>query len=192
MAATPSTMVALGTKAPDFTLENVVTGGTTSLQSAKGERGTLIMFICNHCPYVINIRPRLLELCNEAIANGIAVIAISSNDIEKYPQDGPELMKELAESENWAFPYLLDRTQEVAHAYSAACTPDFFLFDKDLNLYYRGQFDDSRPKNDIRPTGDDLKRALDALAAGNRAPEPQIPSLGCNIKWLPGNEPRYF
>lgn len=191
MAATPSTMVALGTLAPDFTLENPRTGGENSLASLRGEKGTLVMFICNHCPYVINIRPRLLEICADAIAQGIGVVAISANDIEKYPQDGPEEMKALADSESWPFAYLLDRTQEVAHAYSAACTPDFFLFDSALKLFYRGQFDDSRPKNELRPTGEDLSRALAALLGGEAPPELQIPSLGCNIKWLPGNEPRF-
>lgn len=191
MAATPSTMVALGTTAPDFTLENPRTGGETSLASARGERGTLVMFICNHCPYVINIRARLLEICADAMKQGVGIVAISANDVQKYPQDGPEEMKALADSENWPFPYLLDRTQEVAHAYSAACTPDFFLFDADMKLFYRGQFDDSRPKNELKPTGEDLSRALEALIAGAPAPQTQIPSLGCNIKWLPGNEPTF-
>ena len=192
MAATPSTMLALGTSAPDFRLENPRTGGETSLDEARGERGTLVMFICNHCPYVINIRPRLLEVCAQAQAMGIAVVAISANDVERYPQDGPEEMKALAEAEQWSFPYLLDRTQDVAHAYRAACTPDFFLFDGDLKLFYRGQFDDSRPKNELKPTGEDLMRAIQALAQGQAPPEIQVPSLGCNIKWLPGNEPKFF
>ena len=191
MAATPSTMVALGSDAPRFELENPRTGGVDSFDSARGERGTLVMFICNHCPYVIHIRPKLLAMVAEAIANGIGVIAVNANDEERYPQDGPPNMKALADEENWPFPYLFDRTQEVAHAYQAACTPDFFLFDADAKLYYRGQFDDSRPKNDEPVTGEDLQAALDALVAGNPAPTPQLPSLGCNIKWLPGNEPRF-
>lgn len=191
MAATPSTMVALGADAPRFELENPRTGGVDSFDSARGERGTLVMFICNHCPYVIHIRPKLLAMVAEAIANGIGVIAINANDEERYPQDGPANMKALADEENWPFLYLFDRTQEVAHAYQAACTPDFFLFDADAKLYYRGQFDNARPKNDEPVTGEDLQAALDALVAGNPAPTPQLPSLGCNIKWLPGNEPRF-
>ena len=191
MAATPSTMVALGSDAPRFELENPRTGGKDSCDSARGEKGTLVMFICNHCPYVVNIRPRLLEVLNEAIAQGMGVIAINANSEESHPQDGPAEMKKLSEEENWSFPFVFDRSQEVAHAYQAACTPDFFLFDADAKLYYRGQFDDSRPKNDEPVTGKDLKQALDALIAKQPAPQPQLPSLGCNIKWIPGNEPKF-
>lgn len=191
MAATPSTMVALGSDAPRFELENPRTGGKDSFDSARGEKGTLVMFICNHCPYVVNIRPRLLEVLNEAIAQGMGVIAINANSEESHPQDGPAEMKKLSEEENWSFPFVFDRSQEVAHAYQAACTPDFFLFDADAKLYYRGQFDDSRPKNDEPVTGKDLKQALDALIAKQPAPQPQLPSLGCNIKWIPGNEPKF-
>lgn len=191
MAAVPSTMVALGSDAPRFTLENTRTGGQDSFDSVRGEKGTLVMFICNHCPYVINIRPRLLEILREAIVQGLGVIAVNSNSMESHPQDGPDEMKRLAEEEDWPFPFVFDRTQEVGHAYQAACTPDFFLFDADAKLYYRGQFDDSRPKNDEPVTGADLKNALDLLLAGKPAPEQQLPSLGCNIKWFPGNEPKY-
>lgn len=189
MAATPSTMVSLGSDAPRFELENPRTGGNDSFESVRGEKGTLVMFICNHCPYVILIRERLLEIASEAIKQGIGVVAINANDEVNYPQDGPEHMKALADEEQWAFPYLFDRSQDVAQAYQAACTPDFFLFDKDATLYYRGQFDDARPNGDHEVTGRDLKGAIDALLAQKPAPETQLPSLGCNIKWKAGNAP---
>lgn len=191
MAATPSTMVALGSDAPRFTLENPRTGGQTSFDDVQGSKGTLVMFICNHCPYVITIRPRLLEVAAEALRQGVGVIAINSNSEVSHPQDGPENMKKLAEAENWPFPFVFDRDQAVAHAYQAACTPDFFLFDGDAKLFYRGQFDDSRPKNEESVTGADLKNALELLISGQAAPLKQLPSLGCNIKWLPGNEPQF-
>lgn len=191
MAATPSTMVALGSPAPRFSLENPATGAQSSFDDVRGEKGTLVMFICNHCPYVVAIREKLLEIVHDAQARGIGVIAINTNDDERYPQDGPEHMKTLALEENWAFPFVFDRDQSVAHAYQAACTPDFFLFDASANLYYRGQFDDSRPKNEEPVTGVDLQRALDTLIDGQAAPQPQMPSLGCNIKWKPGNEPTF-
>lgn len=191
MAATPSTMVALCSAAPRFSLENPRTGGQSSFDDVRGEKGTLVMFICNHCPYVITIRQRLLDIVHDAMERGIGVIAINANSEESHPQDGPDNMKKLAEEEQWAFPFVFDRDQQVARAYQAACTPDFFLFDADANLYYRGQFDDSRPKNDEPVTGADLQRALDTLIDGQAAPQPQMPSLGCNIKWKPGNEPTF-
>lgn len=188
MSATPSTMLELGTKAPEFNLESV-NGGNLSLTYTDQSKGFVIMFICNHCPYVLHIEDELVNIANEYISKGIGFVAISSNDVEKYPQDSPEKMAE----KNYPFPYLFDETQEVAKAYKAACTPDFFVFDENKRLIYRGQFDDSRPKNDKPVTGKDLRKALDAVLEGDKIPEnEQIPSIGCNIKWKPGNEPEYF
>lgn len=188
MSATPSTMLELGTEAPDFTLPSV-NGGNLSLSYADQSKGFVVMFICNHCPYVLHIEDELVKVANEYIARGIGFIAISSNDVEKYPQDSPEKMAE----KGYPFPYLYDEDQQVAKAYKAACTPDLFVFDKNRKLVYRGQFDDSRPKKDIPVTGNDLRKALDAVLAGKTIPEKdQIPSIGCNIKWKPGNEPDYF
>jgi thiol-disulfide isomerase/thioredoxin len=188
MSATPSNMLELGTVAPDFNLESV-NGGSLSLSYADQSKGFVILFICNHCPYVLHIEDKLVEVANEYIAKGIGFIAISSNDIEKYPQDSPEKMKE----KGYPFPYLFDESQEVAKEYKAACTPDLFVFDKNRKLVYCGQFDDSRPKNDNPVTGNDLVEALDAVLEGRTIPEEkQVPSIGCNIKWKPGNEPAYF
>ncbi len=187
MSATPSTMLKLGTKAPDFFLQSVH-GGNLSLNYAKQSRGLVVMFICNHCPYVLHIEEELKQLAKEYIARGIAFIAINSNDVEKYPQDHPDKMAEKV----YPFPYLYDETQEVAKAYKAACTPDFFVFDKQQKLVYRGQFDDSRPGKDEPIDGKDLSNALDAVLSGQKVPETQIPSIGCNIKWKPGNTPDYF
>ncbi len=183
MAATPSTMMPLGTKAPDFTLPDTVSGQNLSLSELKGDKATLVMFICNHCPYVLHVNDELVRIAKEYQPKGISFIAISSNDVENYPQDGPELMKEQAKKVGYTFPYLYDETQDVARAYDAACTPDLFLFDQELKCVYRGQVDDSRPKNDKPVTGKDLRNALDAVLAGKEIPEPQIPSIGCNIKW---------
>ena len=183
MAATPSTMMPLGTKAPDFRLQDTVTGKWMTLDELKGEKATVVMFICNHCPYVLHINDELVRVANEYIPKGISFIAISSNDVENYPQDSPELMKEMAEKMKYPFPYLYDETQDVAKAYDAACTPDIFVFDRDLKCVYRGQFDDSRPKNNVPVTGRDLRTALDAIIAGRKVPEDQRPSIGCNIKW---------
>ncbi|HNP94216.1 MAG TPA: thioredoxin family protein [Cyclobacteriaceae bacterium] len=183
MARTPSTMVELGTDAPDFRLEDVVSGQTKSLSDVKGKRGTLVMFICNHCPFVKHINEELVKLGNEFPSKGISLVAINSNDVENYPEDRPDLMKEIALTHGYRFPYLYDETQEVARAYDAACTPDFFLFDADLKLVYRGQLDDSRPGNDIPVTGRDLRTAMNALVNGKRISADQRPSLGCNIKW---------
>jgi peroxiredoxin len=192
MVSVKSQMLPLGTKAPDFTLPNVVTNQEISLKSVSGKAGTLVFFISNHCPYVIHIRNYFKEVFDEFQSQGIAFIAISSNDIEAYPVDAPDNMKELAKELDWKFPYCYDESQEIAQNYRAACTPDFFLFDKDLKLYYRGQFDSSRPKSDKPVTGEDLRGALNALLKENSPPENQVPSLGCNIKWKPGNEPEYF
>ncbi|MBO0329268.1 thioredoxin family protein [[Muricauda] lutisoli] len=184
MARTPSNMLPLGTKAPDFELMDTVTGKKLVLNHVKGEKGTVIMFICNHCPFVIHVNPMIVELANEYQKKGIAFAAISSNDVENYPQDAPHLMKEKAREEHYPFPYLYDETQEVAKAYDAACTPDFYLFDTNMTLVYRGQLDDSRPGNGIPLTGDDLRNAMDAVLEGKKVDTEQKPSLGCNIKWI--------
>ncbi|HOY42483.1 MAG TPA: thioredoxin family protein [Chitinophagales bacterium] len=183
MAATETLRIPLGFKAPDFRLLDTVSDAHLSLNELKGEIATVIMFICNHCPYVKHVNQQLVSLANDYMAKGIAFIAISSNDVVNYPQDGPELMKANAKEEKYPFPYLYDETQEVAKAYHAACTPDFSIFDKDLLCVYRGQLDDSRPKNDSISDGKDIRAALDNILAGNPVSEKQIPSLGCNIKW---------
>ncbi len=193
MARTPSTMLELGTLAPDFTLPNPRTGSDTSLtQIATGKKGVLVAFICNHCPYVVHIQQAFVEFANNYLDKGLAIVAISSNDVDNYPADAPEQMAIIAEKAGYAFPYLYDESQAVAKAYRAACTPDFFLFDQDLKLVYRGQFDSSRPRNDDPITGADMRAAVDALLAGQTINADQIPSLGCNIKWKPGNEPDYY
>ncbi len=183
MAATPSTMMPLGTTAPSFTLPDTVSGKMLSLSELKGAHATLVMFICNHCPYVLHVNEELVKIAKEYQPKGVSFIAISSNDVENYPQDSPELMKVQAEKVGYTFPYLYDETQDVARAYDAACTPDLYLFDQDLKCVYRGQLDDARPKNDIPVTGKDLRAALDAVLAGRPVSERQIPSIGCNIKW---------
>ena len=191
MVRTPSTMLPLGTGAPDFALPNV-DGRTVKLADAAGPRGTLVMFICNHCPFVKHVADQLAALGRDCLPRGIGVVAISSNDVSSHPADSPEQMVHEAEERGYVFPYLYDETQEVAHAYHAACTPDFFLFDGDRKLAYRGQLDASRPGNEIPVTGADLRDAIDALLSGHPVPAEQRPSLGCNIKWKPGNEPVYF
>ena len=191
MVRTPSTMLPLGTGAPDFALPNV-DGRTVTLADAAGPRGTLVMFICNHCPFVKHVADQLAALGRDCLPRGIGIVAISSNDVSSHPADSPEQMVHEAEDRGYVFPYLYDETQEVAHAYHAACTPDFFLFDGDRKLAYRGQLDASRPGNEIPVTGADLRAAIDALLLGHPVPAEQRPSLGCNIKWKPGNEPAYF
>jgi peroxiredoxin len=190
MAATPSTMLPLGTPAPGFALPDAVSGATVSDRDAAG-RPLLVMFLCNHCPFVKHIRAQLAVLGREYQAKGVALVAISSNDAQQYPADGPELMQAEAREAGYTFPYLFDESQQVAKTYHAACTPDFFLFDARHQLAYRGQLDDSRPKNDKPVTGRDLRAALDAVLAGTPAPAEQLPSIGCNIKWKPGNAPDY-
>jgi peroxiredoxin len=185
MARTPSVMTPLGTKAPGFTLPDTVSGQDVSLEAVKGATATIIMFICNHCPYVKHVNAELVKLGNDYKNKGISFIAISSNDVESYPQDGPEEMKEVANQLHYPFPYLYDASQEVAKAYEAACTPDFFIFDGNLSLVYRGQLDDSRPGNDKPVSGADIRNALDHLIAGKQVPEEQKPSIGCSIKWKP-------
>jgi peroxiredoxin len=191
MVRTPSTMLPLGTRAPDFALPNV-DGRTVTLADAAGPRGTLVMFICNHCPFVKHVADQLAALGRDCLPRGIGVVAISSNDVSSHPADSPEQMVHEAEERGYVFPYLYDETQDVAHAYHAACTPDFFLFDGDCKLAYRGQLDASRPGSEIPVTGADLRAAIDALVAGRPVATEQRPSLGCNIKWKPGNEPAYF
>ncbi|RIV32440.1 thioredoxin family protein [Flagellimonas lutimaris] len=184
MARTPSNMLPLGTKAPDFDLLDTISDKKVALDDIKGEKGTVIMFICNHCPFVIHVNPQIVKLAKEYQEKGIAFVAISSNDVENYPQDAPHLMKEKAKEEDYSFPYLYDETQEVAKAYDAACTPDFYLFDSDMTLVYRGQLDDSRPGNGLPLTGTDLKNAMDAVLDSKEVDSDQKPSLGCNIKWI--------
>lgn len=190
MVQTASTMLALGTEAPNFSLPTP-DGRYVTRDDAAGSMGLLVMFICNHCPYVIHVREQIAKIGREYAAKGIGMVAISSNDIENYPDDTPEKMAEKAKEWGFTFPYLYDESQAVAKAYTAACTPDFFLFDGSLKLVYRGQLDGSRPKNDVPVTGGDLRAALDALLKGQRIPDDQLPSLGCNIKWKAGNEPVY-
>ncbi len=183
MAETPSTMVDLGTKAPDFNLPDVVSGKNVSLDDVKSDKATVIMFICNHCPFVKHVKEELTNLANEYKKKGVSFVAINSNDVENYPQDSPAKMKKDAEQFGYPFPYLFDETQEVAKSYDAACTPDFYIYDKGLKLVYRGQLDDSRPGNNKPVTGKDLRNALDAVLEGKKVSEEQKPSLGCNIKW---------
>ncbi|MFN7954531.1 MAG: thioredoxin family protein [bacterium] len=185
MAATPSSMLALGTPAPPFALPDAVTGRSVSNADFVGAPALLVMFICNHCPYVKHVRSVLASLGSEYQAKGVAVVAINSNDFAAYPDDSPDNMREEARAAGYTFPYLVDESQAVARAYQAACTPDFFLFDRDAKLVYRGQLDASRPGNTVPPSGADLRAALDAVLAGRPAPADQKPSLGCNIKWKP-------
>jgi peroxiredoxin len=184
-------MLPLGTPAPDFKLPDT-TGRVVSLSHFASAPALLVMFICNHCPYVKHLRGGLAELARDFQPRGVAVVAMSSNDAAHYPADSPAKMAEEARSAGYSFPYLYDESQAVAKAYHAACTPDFFLFDRDHRLAYRGQFDDSRPGNGIPVTGADLRAALEAVLAGKPVPATQKPSIGCNIKWKPGNEPDYF
>ncbi|WP_293374683.1 thioredoxin family protein [Nevskia sp.] len=183
MAQTPSTMLPLGTIAPPFSLPDTVSGATLSLAELKSPQATVVMFICNHCPYVIHLRAGLSQLARDYQPRGVAFIAISSNDVEHYPQDAPDLMRAFAQTSGFGFPYLYDQSQDVARAYQAACTPDFFVFDGALTLAYRGQFDDARPGNGRPVTGAAMRAALDALLAGGVVSEDQVPSVGCNIKW---------
>jgi len=192
MSLTPSTMLELGTTAAAFSLKDTE-GKQVNRDDFKGSNALVIAFICNHCPYVKHINQAFVQLANEYQEKEVAVVAISSNDVENYPADDPEKMAEQALQLAYTFPYLYDETQDVAKAYRAACTPDIFLFDENFSLVYRGQFDDSRPGNDAPVTGSDLRAALDAVLNHRViAPEDQKPSIGCNIKWKPGNEPDYI
>jgi peroxiredoxin len=191
MVAVNSTMLPLGTKAPDFALPDT-TGKTISLKDLQGAPALLVVFMCNHCPYVKHIRSGLAQLARDYLPRGLAMVGISSNDVANYPADSPAKMAEEAKSAGYLFPYLYDETQAVAKAYRAACTPDIYLFDKEQRLVYRGQLDDSRPGNSIPVTGKDLRAAIEAILAGKDVSSQQKPSIGCNIKWKPGNEPDYF
>lgn len=191
MARTESTMLELGTPAPGFSLPDTQ-GKTVSLSDFGDAKGLLVVFMCNHCPYVIHIRDALVEFAKEYQPQGLAVVGINSNDADNYPDDSPAKMAEAVAEYGFTFPYLYDADQSVAQAYKAACTPDFFLFDAEHKLFYRGQFDDSRPRNDTPVTGVDLRAAVDALLNDEEPPEEQKPSLGCNIKWKEGNEPEYY
>ena len=192
MAKTNSYMLPLGTVAPNFILPDTISGEETLLSEVKGTKGTLIIFMCNHCPYVLHLLDKIVEISSEIREFGINTVAISSNDVENYPDDHPILMKKLAEDRDFSFPYLYDETQSVALSYEAACTPDFYLFDSDLKLVYRGKFDDARPKNEEPISGKDLLIAAKNLIAGLPQNNDQTPSLGCNIKWKKGNEPSGF
>ncbi|NLX19179.1 MAG: thioredoxin family protein [Desulfobulbus sp.] len=191
MVLTASTMLALGASAPSFVLPDT-NRNIVRLEDFKDAAGLLVMFLCNHCPYVKHVQAELTALGREYMAKGVAMVAISSNDANAYPDDSFDRMGEEARQAGYPFPYLYDETQEVAKAYHAACTPDFFLFNQNLELVYRGQLDDSRPGRSVPVTGHDLRGALDALLAGRPVSPEQKPSMGCNIKWLPGNAPAYF
>ena len=183
MAATETIQIPLGTKAPNFSLPNPITGNSLGLLDVKGERGTLVMFICNHCPFVKHVIHELVSLGNDYADQGIGFVAINSNDVVNYPEDHPELMKSWSEELNFPFPYLYDETQETAKAYVAACTPDFMIYNENLESIYRGQLDDSRPGNGKPVNGTDIRNALDYLLAGTKLETIQKPSIGCNIKW---------
>ena len=190
MAVTASTMLTLGTSAPDFSLPDTE-GNLVSVEDFKDAPALLVIFLCNHCPFVKHVVDGLVGLVKVYQAKGVAVVGINSNDVEDYPEDRPEMMAKVAKQKGFTFPYLCDETQDVAKAYHAACTPDFFLFDGERKLVYRGQMDDSRPGNNIPVTGADLRAALDAVLAGNSVAAQQKPSIGCNIKWKHGTEPAY-
>lgn len=194
MVLTPSTMLPLGTQAPDFSLPDVVSGKNISPQSFAGKKGLLVMFICRHCPYVQHIKEELARLGRDYAGKDLGIVGISANDAANYPDDSPAGLKEFAEEMKFTFPLCYDETQEIAHMYAAACTPDFFLFDKDRKLVYRGQLDDSRPGSGKPVTGKDLRAAMDALLDHGLTgvPAEQKASIGCNIKWKKGNEPDYF
>ena len=191
MVLTPSTMLPLGTRAPDFSLPNV-DGRTVSLRDFADAPALVVVFMCNHCPFVKHLADSLAATAKQYQARGVAFVGINSNDAQAYPDDSPERMKEEARNRGYTFPYLFDESQEVAKAYRAACTPDFYVFDSKRLLVYRGQYDDTRPDSGKPPTGADLRAALDALLAGKPVPAEQKPSIGCNIKWKPGAAPDYF
>lgn len=192
MVLTPSTMLPLGTSAPNFELPDVGSGTIISLANFADQKGLLVMFICQHCPFVKHIQIELAKLGQDYQNKGLGMVAISSNDVENYPLDSPENLKKMAEELGFNFPVCYDETQEIAKAYTAACTPDFFLFDQAQKLVYRGQLDDSRPSNNLPVTGQDLRQAIDLILNNQPISEDQKPSIGCNIKWKKGNEPDYF
>lgn len=193
MVLTESTMLALGTPAPDFSLPEPLSSKTLSLANFAHNKALLVVFMCNHCPYVLHIHKQLNDLIREYQPKGLAAVAINANDVANYPDDSPEKMAELAREMDYCFPYLFDENQTVAKTYKAACTPDFFLFDGNMELAYRGQFDGARPNNGVPVTGSDMRAAFDAVLAGEPVPEDQQrPSMGCNIKWKAGKESSYF
>lgn len=192
MSETLSSMLPLGTKAPDFELEDVSSGSKISLSTFEYKKAILVMFICVHCPYVQHVKYELAKIGKDYENKNLGIVAISTNDIESYPEDSPENMKKMAEELEFTFPFLFDETQEIAKAYTAACTPDLFLFDKNKELVYRGQLDSSRPGNNRPVTGEDIRAAIDATLDNKEVEKDQKPSSGCNIKWKPGNEPSYF
>ncbi len=192
MALTPSTMLALGTTAPDFKLPDVVSGKTVSLATFAGKNALLVMFICRHCPYVQHVKEGLARLGKDYANKGAGIVAISANDTANYPDDAPKQLAAMAKELGFTFPFCYDESQETAQAYTAACTPDFFLFDEKRQLVYRGQLDDSRPGNGKPVTGRDLRAAIDAVLAGTAVNSKQMPSIGCNIKWKKGNEPASY
>lgn len=192
MARTASTMLPLGTKAPTFQLPDVVSGKTISLDTFVGKQALLVMFICRHCPFVKHVQTELAQIGKDYSHENVGIVAISANDAAKYPDDAPDKLKEIAQQLGFTFPFCYDESQETAKAYTAACTPDFFLFDANQQLVYRGQLDDSRPGNDQPVNGKDLRAALDAVLADSTISTEQKPSIGCNIKWKPGNEPDYY
>ena len=191
MVKTASTMLPLGTAAPEFQLPDVVSGETISLATFADKKALLVMFICQHCPFVKHVKPELARIGRD-YSDRLGIVAISANDVENYPDDSPEKLKQMAEEREFNFPVCYDESQEVSKAYTAACTPDFFLFDESNRLVYRGQLDDSRPSTDIPVTGRDLRLAIDAILRDKEVNPEQKPSIGCNIKWKPGNEPEYF
>jgi peroxiredoxin len=192
MAKTTSTMLPLGAKLPRFELRDVVTGQTVSDSDLDGNKGVLVMFICKHCPFVVHVKDELARLGHDYRDREVSMVAISSNDVANYPDDAPEKLAEMSKELGFEFPFLYDESQDVAKAFQAACTPDFFLFDASRELFYRGQLDDSRPGNGAPNDGRDLRVAMDSLIAGEPIDADQKPSIGCNIKWKPGNEPAYF
>ena len=192
MVKTASTMLALGTAAPEFELPDVVSGKTISLTDLSQDRALLVMFICQHCPFVKHVQSELAQIGRDYQQQPLSIVAISANDVANYPNDSPEKLKEMAQELDFNFPICYDETQGVSKAYTAACTPDFFLFDRDRKLAYRGQLDDSRPSTDVLVTGQDLRHAIDTVLQGKAVDFEQKPSIGCNIKWKPGNEPDYF
>jgi peroxiredoxin len=192
MARTASTMLELGTSAPDFQLPDVVSGETIALSTFAGKKALLVIFLCEHCPFVKHVQEELANLGKDYVSQNVGIVAISSNDVEKYPDDAPDRLKAMAKNLGFSFPVCYDESQAIAKAYTAACTPDFFLFDSGFKLAYRGQLDDSRPGNDKPVTGQDLRAAIEALLADEAIEADQKPSIGCNIKWKPGNAPDYF
>ena len=192
MVKTASTMLALGTIAPEFQLPDVVSGETISLSTFSDSKALLVMFICQHCPFVIHVREELSKIGQDYRDRPLGIVAISANDVANYPNDSPEKLQQMAKEFNFNFPVCYDETQEVSKSYTAACTPDFFLFDANQKLVYRGQLDDSRPSNNVPVTGQDLRRAINLVLENKEIDLEQKPSIGCNIKWKPGNEPDYF